>query len=64
MYEQKMDENMKWMKNKIDEPKKMNTTCSQPRVMCQYKLYLFMIENYVSIKTPHVHFKRYFPIRN
>ncbi len=59
-----MDEKMKWMKNKINEPKRKTTTCLQPIVMCQFKLYLFTTESYVSIETPPVHFKKYVPIRN
>jgi hypothetical protein len=48
----KLDEKLKW-KSKI---KWMNTTCSQPRVMCQCKLYLFTTKRFVSIETLHVHF--------
>jgi hypothetical protein len=36
-----MDEKLKWM----------NTTCLQPKIMCQSKFYMFTIEMYVSIET-------------
>ncbi len=35
--------------------KRMNKTYSQPKVMCQSKLYLFTTKRYVSIETPLVH---------
>jgi len=43
-------------KNKMDK-KRMEKTRSQPRVMCQFKHYFFIIENYVSTKTPPVCFQ-------
>jgi hypothetical protein len=45
-----------YLKDKMDDiffkwTKRMNKTCSQPRVMCQSKLYIFTIKRYVSIET-------------
>jgi hypothetical protein len=41
---------------KINEQKRMKQTkSSQPRVMCQFKLYLFTTDRYVSIETPPIH---------
>jgi hypothetical protein len=45
----KTEERIKWMK------KRMNKLCSQPKVMCQSKFYLFTINKYMSIETPRVH---------
>ncbi len=43
--------------NKLDEKIKwMNTTCSQPGVMCHCKLYLFTTKRFVSIEALHDHF--------
>jgi hypothetical protein len=36
-----LDEKLKWI----------NTTCSQPRVMCQCKLYFFTTKRFVLIET-------------
>jgi hypothetical protein len=37
----------------------MKETCSQPRIMCQSKLYLFTTKRYVLIETPLIPLKRY-----
>jgi hypothetical protein len=52
------DEKLKWKsKIKMDELLNwMNTTYSQPNVMCQCKLNLFTTKKFVSIETLHVHF--------
>jgi hypothetical protein len=35
--------------------KRMKETCSQPKIMCQSKLYLFTTKRYVLIETPPIH---------
>jgi hypothetical protein len=46
---------------KIDEQKMMKQTkSSQPRVMCQFKLYLFTTDRYVSIERPPIHLQDHY----
>jgi hypothetical protein len=50
---------------KINEQKKrMKKTYSQPRIMCQSKLYLFTTKRYVLIETPPIHLKEVCVNRN
>jgi len=44
--------------------KRMNKTCSQPRIMCQSKLYLFTTGSYMSIRnTTSSSLKGMFPLK-
>jgi hypothetical protein len=48
--------NWNWWKTKMDKKLKwMNTTCLQPRIMCQCKLYLFTTKRSMSTKTLPIH---------
>jgi len=54
-----MDEKLKRIKWMINEnrwtKKRMKETYSQPKIMCQSKLYLFTTKRYVLIETPPIH---------
>ncbi len=43
--------------------KKMKETCSQTKVMCQSKFYMFTTKRYVLIETPNVHLQEYVSIK-